>query len=259
MVNRVEPNVRLLVSPMVDYDEMGEYVGEVGGDGWMDGVTDNDGQDLVEFAGRLCYRSWEPGLNKNVTRVRKNQEAYLANVLGAGHGSVAEHLNMTFLLTGVSRVFTHELVRHRAGSAFSQESLRFVRLEELDFWFPEWALKDRELTERSLGLLTQMEEHQAWMAQRFGLDKEGVDFAEKKAKTSFMRRFAPEGLATAILWTVNARALRHVLEVRTAEGAEEEMRLVFNRVGELVGEEWPALFRDFEIINGAWVPKYRKV
>ena len=43
------------------------------------------------------------------------------------------------MLHNVSRVATHELVRHRAGVAVSQESLRFVRLDDLPFWFPEWA------------------------------------------------------------------------------------------------------------------------
>ena len=65
---------------------------------------------------------------------------------------------------------------------------------------------------------------------------------EKKAKTSFMRRFAPEGLATGLVWTANVRTLRHAVEARTAQGAEEEIRLVFGKIGELMRAEAPALF-----------------
>ena len=113
------------------------------------------------------------------------------------------------------------------GTAVSQESLRFVRLDEIPFWFPDWAREDPELMKRATALLGQMEEFQRWMAEHFGLDEEGVPFHEKKEKTSFMRRFAPDGVATGIVWTANIRTLRHTIEARTDPGAEEEIRLVF--------------------------------
>ncbi len=154
---------------------------------------------------------------------------------------------------------THELIRHRPGVAVSQESLRFVRLSDLPFWFPEWAEKDPELMERATEMLQRMEEFQLWMADHFGLDDEGVKFAEKKHKTSFMRRFAPEGVATGLVWTANVRTLRHTLEARTAPGAEEEIRLLFHLIGETLRKEAPALFGDYEVTDGAWVPRWRKV
>jgi thymidylate synthase (FAD) len=82
----------------------------------------NDPQNLAEFAGRLCCRSWEPGLNPNVTRVRTDQDAYLGNILASMHGSVLEHISFSFVLHNVSRVFTHELIRHRPGVAVSRSS-----------------------------------------------------------------------------------------------------------------------------------------
>ncbi|ROO88246.1 thymidylate synthase Thy1 [Actinocorallia herbida] len=154
---------------------------------------------------------------------------------------------------------THELIRHRPGVAISQESLRFVRLDELPFWFPEWAQEDAELMEKATALLEQMEQFQGWMAGHFGLDAEGVPFKEKKHRTSFMRRFAPEGVATGLVWTANVRTLRHTLEARTAEGAEEEIRLLFNKIGEVLKAEAPALFGDYEVVDGAWTPRWRKV
>ncbi len=154
---------------------------------------------------------------------------------------------------------THELVRHRPGTAVSQESLRFVRLADIPFWFPEWARGDEELMKRAGTLLAEMENFQRWMAGHFGLDADGVPFHEKKHKTSFMRRFAPDGVATGLVWSANVRTLRHTIEARTDPGAEEEIRLVFGMIGELMRAEAPALFGDYEIRDGAWVPGWRKV
>ncbi|MFV0129851.1 FAD-dependent thymidylate synthase [Streptomyces sp. HMX112] len=258
----MEPGVRLIARPQLDYDEVAAYLADVGGESWLERVDRgelDDAQNLAEFAGRICYRSWEPGLNPNVTRIRTEQDAYLRNILASAHGSVLEHLNFSFVLHDVSRVATHELVRHRAGAAVSQESLRFVRLDDLPFWFPDWARRDTELMERATALLEQMEQFQHWMAGHFGLDEQGVPFAEKKAKTSFMRRFAPEGVATGLVWTANVRTLRHVIENRTAPGAEEEIRLLFGRVAEVMTKEAPALFGDYTVQDGAWIPGWRKV
>jgi len=264
----VEPEVFLVAQPAIDYDQLAAYLREVGGEQWLErldrgdlpsGEKASDAQNLAEFAGKMCYRAWEPGLNPNVRRVRNDHEAYLQNILKQAHGSVLEHASFTFVLHNVSRVFTHELVRHRPGTAVSQESLRFVRLDEIPFWFPEWAREDPELMKRATALLGQMEEFQRWMAEHFRLDDEGVPMPEKKHKTSFMRRLAPDGVATGIVWTANIRTLRHTIEARTDPGAEEEIRLVFGKIAEIMRAEAPALFADYEVRDGAWVPQWRKV
>jgi thymidylate synthase (FAD) len=260
----VEPEVFLVARPQLDYEQIAAYLREVGGESWLEridrGDLDNDAQNLAEFAGKMCYRSWEPGLNPNVRQVRTDQVKYLENILSMAHGSVLEHASFTFVLHNVSRVMTHEIVRHRPGTAVSQESLRFVRLDDLPFWFPQWAHEDVELMKRATAVLEQLEEFQQWMAGHFGLDDDGVKMHEKKHKTSFMRRFAPEGVGTGIVWTANIRTLRHTLEARTDPGAEEEIRLVFGKIGELMRKEAPALFGDYAVSDdGAWVPKWRKV
>jgi thymidylate synthase (FAD) len=259
----VQPEVFLVARPEIDYTALAGYLQEVGGERWLEKLDRddlNDAQSLAEFAGRLCYRSWEPGLNPNVTRVRTGQDNYLKNsILANAHGSVLEHVSFSFVLHNVSRVLTHEIVRHRPGTAISQESLRFVRLADIPFWFPEWAQKDPELMQRATALLEQMEEFQRWMTGHFRLDEDGVPFHEKKHKTSFMRRFAPDGVATGLLWTANIRTLRHTIEARTDTGAEEEIRLIFGKIGALMRAEAPALFGDYAVEDGAWIPRWRKV
>jgi thymidylate synthase (FAD) len=261
-MKNVQPEVFLVARPEIDYGQLATYLNEVGGERWLEKLDRgdlDDAQNLAEFAGKICYRAWEPGLNPNIVRVRNDQGVYLQNILKQAHGSVLEHISFSFVLHNVSRVCSHEIVRHRPGVAISQESLRFVRLDDIPFWFPEWARGDAELMKRATALLEQMEEFQRWMAGHFGLDDEGVPFSEKKHKTSFMRRFAPDGVATGLLWTANVRTLRHTIEARTDPGAEEEIRLVFGKIGELMRAEAPALFDDYTITDGAWIPQWRKV
>jgi len=263
-MRHVKPQVFLVGQPQVDRDELQRYLDAVGAPDWeTDSPTDLG--TLTEVAGRSCYRSFKPKLNPNVVKVREGHKTYIDNIMKVKHGSVIEHGQLTFVFLNVSRVFTHELVRHRPGTAISQESLRFVRLVDLPFWFPEWAHDDEELMERCLQVIKFLEQHQKWMAKHFGLDEEGLKFHVKKEKTSFMRRFAPEGVGTAIVWSVNTRTLRWVLQARTDAGAEEEIRLVFNLVGEIVQERFAPFYDDFEKVpvDGsdvpAWVPKNEKV
>jgi thymidylate synthase (FAD) len=270
--------VFLIARPSIDLEGMRAYLRDVGGESWLERRVDevdrlgegageragahpqagvNAGELLVEFGGRACYRSWEPGLNPNVSKVRTDRREYFANILRSGHGSVLEHANYSFALRSVSRVFTHELVRHRAGSAFSQESLRYVRLTDIGFRVPP-ALEP--VREQVLSIVEQLEEFQVSAAAKLGIDAQGVPFHVKKEVTSALRRLAPIGLSTDIVWTANARTLRHVIEMRTAEGAEEELRTVFDKVARLMQVEAPNLFQDFvRQEDGSWVPENRKV
>jgi thymidylate synthase (FAD) len=261
-VHETVPTVHLIARPQLDLAGMRAYLEDVGGESWLDRRLGEEeqaspGEMLVEFGGRACYRSWEPGLNPNVTRVRTDRMEYFENILRSAHGSVLEHANYSFALRNVSRVFTHELVRHRAGSAFSQESLRYVRLTEIGFRVPP-ALEP--VRDQVVSIVEQLEEFQVSAAGELGIDEEGVPFHVKKEVTSALRRLAPIGLSTDIMWTANARTLRHVIEMRTAEGAEEELRLVFDQVARIMQAEAPGLFQDFvQQDDGSWAPEYRKV
>ena len=241
---------------------MRTYLEDVGGAEWLDDRLaeedrPSDSELLVEFAGRACYRSWKPGLNPNVRRIRTDQREYFANLLASGHGSVLEHASFTFVARNVSRVVTHEWVRHRAGAAYSQESLRYVRLTEIGFRVPA-ALEP--VRTRVLEIVETLEEFQRDAAKALDLDSDGVPFAVKKEATSALRRLAPIGISTDIVATMNVRTLRHVIAMRTDPGAEEEIRVVFDQVARLCISEAPALFQDFaRRADGAWIPEYQKV
>lgn len=233
------------------------YLHEVGGQNWRTDAP-SDAEKLIEAGGKLCYRSWEPGLNPNVEKVRQGNAKYIGHVIEVGHGSVIEHASASFIFHNVSRVFTHELVRHRAGTAMSQESMRFVRLDDIPFWIPDadpGLLSEEQKAQEAACFKAAADDAEAAMHELeaiYGLDKPGLPFDVKKKLTSRMRRLVPDGVGTGILWTANIRSIRHLLEMRTAPGAEEEIRLVFGMVGRFAKIRWPNLFADYteEVVDG---------
>ena len=258
-MKETQPHVYLVARPQLDWAAVREFLSGVEGETWADRTEGAapDSEALVEFAGRLCYRSWEPGLNANVTLIRRDRGEYFRNILASGHGSILEHAQYSFVFHDVSRVFTHELVRHRAGVAVSQESLRYVRLTSIDFRIPEVL---EPLRSEIVALVESLEEFQVTAAHSFELDNPKLPFHVKKEVTSALRRLAPIGLSTRVLWSANIRTLRHVIEMRTDPGAEEEMRLVFDQVAGLMVQECPVLFADYtRDQEGGWHSEFRKV
>ncbi|MFH1473217.1 MAG: FAD-dependent thymidylate synthase [bacterium] len=259
-MHTVEPKVFLVGETRVVEEGLQAYLSHLGVPDWTSDAP-TDAEKLVEVMGRLCYRSFEPGLNKNVTKIREHNDEYLGNIAKVRHGSVVEHASVNFIFADVSRVFTHELVRHRAGVAISQESLRFVRLTDLGQWLPTVIRENDEAVTIFNDTFVHLEKLQLQLAQLFHLDDEGIPFKLKKVITSAMRRIAPIGLATTIGWSANFRALRWIIEMRTDVSAEEEIRIVFGEVAETLMRRYPNMFGDFEKVpvKGSDIPTYKSV
>jgi len=254
------PKIFLIGEVVVDNDELQLFLDHIGASEWSSDAP-SDAEKIMEVMGRICYKSFKPGLNPNVKKVREGNQQYFANIIKVGHGSILEHTMLNFILADVSRVFTHELVRHRIGVAISQESLRFVRLNKLRFWIPSCfknypdSRKREEIINLIIETVEYLENVQLKMAKILDLDKE--KFETKKKFTSAMRRVAPIGLATTIGWSVNMRALRNIIEQRTAPQAEEEIRLVFGLIAEKVKKKFPNVFGDYEIEIVDGLPWYK--
>ena len=262
-----QPKVYLVAKTQLVQEGLDAYLNDIGNPDWEPEPGVSDGENLVEAAGRICYRSWQPydpekpeATNPNVSQVRRGNERYLANVLKSGHGSILEHVNMTFICRHVSRVFTHELVRHRAGMAYSQESLRYVRLDDLSFWMPEAARKNPAAKEKFESVIDFLENTQKELADIFDIH-DSSDFTEKKHLTSMFRRLAPIGLGTSIMVTGNLRAWRHIIGMRTSPAAEEEIRIVAGQIADLCKREYPNIFQDMEFdpASGTWQFDHAKV
>lgn len=261
-----EPKVYLVGRTILDKMGMSEFLHDIGDPAWDPDPGATGPETLLEMAGRLCYRSWQPydpekpeATNPNVTKVTKGNRAYLKNIIKSGHGSVLEHVTVTFILRGVSRVFTHELVRHRAGMGYSQESMRYVVLYDLPFWIPSSIRENEKASELFSVALAACERTQLELANLFELSSQ--PFAEKKKLTSLFRRLVPMGVGTTIMVSGNLRAWRHIISMRTSEHAEEEARLVMGKIAKVLQSLYPNVFQDMteDQINGEFFFSYEKV
>jgi thymidylate synthase (FAD) len=200
-----------------------------------------DGERLAEFAGRLCYMSQH-------NPAKRETREYLENIKKQGHGSVLEHANYTILLEGVSRSLTHELVRHRAGFAYSQLSQRYVDESVANFVVPPAIVGDEalEATWRAQMELAQAAYVQlvAQLMERYGWVADKVH--RRKMAREASRAVLPNATETKIVVTGNARAWRTMLELRSSEGAELEIRRMAVAVLRLLQREAPGFFSDFE-------------
>jgi thymidylate synthase (FAD) len=203
--------------------------------------TEVGGEQLVEAGGRICYMSFGKG--------RKTNREYIQNLVSMKHGSVLEHATWDFIITGVSRSFTHELVRHRAGWGYSQLSQRYVDESTANFVEPEIIARDERL--HALWLNAVKTSHEAYRQLVEGLMEHLPNIENKTERRKRVREAArsvlPNATETMIFCSANARALRHFIELRGAEGAEAEIRRVAVKLLRLMQDEAPTLFGDYEI------------
>jgi thymidylate synthase (FAD) len=275
----VKPETYLIGYTGLDKKGLYDYLHATGNEDFIQSILAaeakgiSEGEIACSFYAKLCYNALTLGHNANVTRVR-DIPGNIKNAFEQGHGSVFEHAWLNFVTTNCSRVFTHELVRHRAGTAFSQTSGRYVRLDKVDVVFDpilegcEKIAKDfLQVVEEAIYLIEcqkglrvpnpkQLDAAATdylynKQCQRFEdaeavkwIPNDSLSFDVKKKLTSAIRRFAPNGQSNEIGWSVNLRAIRHIIQMRTAKGAEWEIRLVFNQVYELLKEKFPLLFFD---------------
>ncbi len=199
-------------------------------------------ESLCEVAGRVCYMSFGKG--------RKTNAEYLGHILESAHGSVLEHAVWNFVVAGVSRSFTHELVRHRAGFGYSQLSQRYVDESQTDFVEPDIIASDPEL--HTIWEEAVKQSHQAYCRLVEGLLSRYEDVEDKTMRRKLARQAArsvlPNATETKIFITANGRALRHFIEARANEYAEIEIRRVAVKMLRLLQREAPALFGDYDIV-----------
>ncbi len=253
-----QPKVYLVGRSSFDLAAFQEFLRDEAVD-WRQTPGAGAAQEIVETAGRVCYMSFGDRQSP-----RTNEE-YIHNLVRQGHESVLEHVTWSFLIIGVSRGFSHQLVRHRVGFAFSQLSQQYHDESEAVFVAPSAvsAIPDlAELWEESLANSKNAYEE----ILRFfeSADAEGPSEFKKRewmrAIRSAARSVLPNATETKVFVTINARALRHFLSIRGSIPGDEEMRKVSALLRAHVKEVAPALFADFvvdEMPDGS--PTVRKV
>jgi thymidylate synthase (FAD) len=249
------PGVALLSRPNTNVAGLGGFLeGFDPGLRFTDYVDDPtvlpDSSQLCKTAGQTCYMSFGPRRTTN-----ENAAAYIERLTSAGHGSVLEHSSFSFLLYGISRSVTHELVRHRAGAAFSQVSQRYVSGAVLRFVErpeyqedPDLHILFEERADRAAA------EYEAMADQLLGRQEGGASMLTADYKTDARKKvqqtarsLLPNETEAPMVFTGNVRALRHIIEMRADAHAESEIRNLALRLFLCLRTADPILFGDYEL------------
>jgi len=236
-----EPKVYLVGRQLTDESALDAFLDEHGM-AW-ESTTEVGAELLAEAAGRLCYLSFGKG--------RKDNREYLANIIESKHGSVLEHAVWNFIIAGVSRSFTHELVRHRAGFGYSQLSQRYVDESMANFVEPDVIAEDEGL--HALWLRAVEASHRTYVELVEGLTEKYKDLPDRTQRRKLARQAArsvlPNATETMIFVTANGRALRHFIELRASEWADVEIRKVALKLLEIMQREAPSMFGDYDVVT----------
>lgn len=251
-MKEVTPKVYLVGSTNLKVNGPGglrEYLIDTENEEFLDELTNIDEMDICSFFGKLCYKSLTLGKNENISKIRDIKSNFI-NLIEVGHLSCLEHAQLNFVFENVSRVLHTEQVRHRHCN-YSCESGRYVSEPEYRVWIPKY-LVDRGLEYVNKYIEIMKRNESEYLEFRNMLTKGLKTFHEKKMATSCARRVKPLGAGETMGVSMNLRSLRHIVEMRTSRHAEEEVRLVYNKVVKLVEKEIPLLFHGMkkELVDG---------
>lgn len=186
---------------------------------------------LIANAASTCYDS-KP---KDLEPARKMIRA----LIKAGHEAMIEHAHATFKLSGVSRVLTHELVRHRLFS-FAQRSQRYVKENEETYVTPDVLIDNNEANAnmKQAKLVFKMAMNDAWTAYR--------DLLKLGLKPEDARFVLPNACTTEIIVSGNFREYRNFLKLRLGPRAQWEIRKAANIILDKLYEIAPSCFEDLK-------------
>ncbi|PKM79366.1 MAG: thymidylate synthase (FAD) [Firmicutes bacterium HGW-Firmicutes-13] len=208
---------------------------------------------IIASAAKLCYsRVGVEEIEKNLTP--ENTQKFLKLLLDMGHESPIEHVSFTFAVEGVSRALSHQLVRHRVGCSYSQQSQRYVKLEQFDYIIPpsinavpearEIFIKamdeDQEEYNRLVEIL--LDKHKKAALAQGVKEEEALKIAEKMSIED-ARYVFPNACETKVIFTMNARALFNFFEQRCCERAQWEIREMATEMLKRVRNTAPVLFK----------------
>ncbi|MBA1336426.1 MAG: Thymidylate synthase ThyX [Firmicutes bacterium] len=209
---------------------------------------------LVSAAARLCYsRVGVEEIMENFTD--EGVSRFLNILMEMGHQSPIEHASFTFAVEGVSRVLTHQLVRHRIAS-YSQQSQRYVKLDQFDYVIPpdiEKIPEAKEIFERAMredqdyyNSLVEIlyKRHYDELVRGEGLNEKAAQQAAEKKAIEDARYVFPNACETKILFTMNARSLFNFFSLRCCNRAQWEIRDLAVEMLRQVRKAAPILFKN---------------
>ena len=250
------PEVYVTATMQVQWDEIKRFLDDHGFTGarLFDGEVRADNDAVVEIAGRGCYQSWDAG---------RDHEAYIRNILERRDGSVVHHSVFGLIISGVSRSFSFEWIRHKTGISadeldgtgdtdISQLSQRFVDESDVRFVVPPEIRRVGGEVQKAFetACMTALQDYRILTK---GLEADPVIAAipnatdRRKRIRQAARSVLPNAAETRFYVTGNARSFRNLLEQRTAPEADEEFRRVAHQIGLALRRYAPHVFGDYDV------------
>jgi len=261
-----QPRVYLVSRPSVDWEQVAAFLSDEDVPPISESIRSGNEESsaIIEISARLCYMSFGRG--------RKDITDFINNLLFSKDGSVLEHVNYGFVITGVSRSLTHEFVRHRAGFAYSQRSQRYVDESTGSYVLPPALFHDKAELDGVESIIknaletasSSYEELVSALDKSFPDDMFESQRDRRKAVRQAARAVLPNASESKIFVTANVRAWRHFIEMRSAPYADWEIRQLAIKILGILQKEAPLLFGDFtvsELSDGTKIatPIYSKV
>lgn len=201
-------------------------------------------EEVVAAAGKLCYS--KVGAKEILEKMSEEDiNKFLDRLTNLGHYSPFEHASFTFVIEGISRTCSHQIVRHRIAS-YSQQSQRYVDLQDsIKIIVPKEIENDEKIKEQYLNSI--MNDYDAYIDITANLTnkyiKAGMKENSAKKKALEDARFAlPNACETKMMMTMNARSLMNFFEKRCCNRAQWEIKEVADQMLDLVLEVAPHLF-----------------
>ncbi len=208
---------------------------------------------LVSAAAKLCYsKVGTEDILRDLSQ--KNVDKFLNLLIEMGHQSPIEHASFTFAAEGISRVLTHQLVRHRIAS-YSQQSQRYVQLRSFEYVIPPHIKDDpraKALFQRAMEADQKCYDelvdilyakHYKELKKEKGDDNKARRAAEKIAIED-ARYVFPNACETKIMFTMNARSLYNFFRLRCCNRAQWEIRNLAEEMLKQVRKAAPVMFKD---------------
>lgn len=252
----LSPRIYLVSRPTLIRGAIKKFLDDEG-TSWRRYSRATNSEEIVELGGRVCYFSFGKAQSP------KTNSQYIQNLVRMGHDSVLEHATWTFILTGVSRAFSHQLVRHRVGFAFSQLSQQYHKELNAKFIMPEQLSLNKRAQEAWLRSIAASKK--AYKEILSAVENVGEDWGSKehrRAVQSAARSVLPNATETKIVVTANARAIRTFLHLRGGIVGDSEMRRVSALLLRVMKREAPSIFKDFTIAtlpDGSPIVEYQRL
>ncbi len=193
-------------------------------------------EETVAMAAKLCYSPSDiESLRERIAS--KDQKEFVKKLMDMGHMSPIEHPSFTFVIEGISRACSHQLVRHRLAS-YSQQSQRYVSEESgFDYVIPPIIKEDEELRNYFESFMAEAQKAYNHIVKR--LNERGI---KGEAANQDARFVLPNAAETKIIVTMNARELLHFFRQRCCYRAQWEIRRMSEEMLRIVKGIAPTIF-----------------